>query len=387
MGFKTGLGEVYHLIENPWLPAWTCRCASLFTRRLDAAPFARGRPHLTTPLATGKRSLLQKTWFRILAALAALVLLAVLVFFAGPRNAFGPNIPTTRAQPPQDIAQLEAWVRSSEATFTDIKPHNEKRIVWAGAAGQRTPWSVVYIHGFSASPLETAPMTDLVAKALGANTFYTRLTGHGRPGPAMGEASVQDWLADAQEALRMGQTLGDNVLVISCSTGATLATWLGVQGQNAQVAGHVFVSPNFGPKDKRAEIINGPWGQQIAFALQGENRGGPAESPAEDGAWTNRYPTRALFPMMALVQGVRESELSAFRAPLLVLYSEKDQTVEPEQTKAAFARLGSANKTMQAVDYSEAKGQHVLAGDIRAPQATARMADSIIRWAQALPAP
>lgn len=342
---------------------------------------------MTTSATAGNSHLFRKTWFRVLAALATLVLIAVLVFFAGPRNAFGPNVPSARAQPPQDLAQIEPWVRDSEKAFPDIKPNNEKRIVWANAAGQRTPWAVVYIHGFSASRLETAPMTDLVAKALGANTFYTRLTGHGRPGPAMGEATVQDWLADAQEALRIGQTLGDKVLVISCSTGSTLATWLGANGHNAQVAGHVFVSPNFGPKDPRAEIINGPWGQQIAFALQGENRGGPAESPAEDGAWTNAYPTRALFPMMALVKGVRESELGAFRTPLLVLYSEQDQTVEPAQTKAAFARFGSATKQMQPVDYSESKGQHVLVGDIKAPKATATMAESIIRWTQSLPAP
>jgi hypothetical protein len=70
-----------------------------------------------------------------------------------------------------------------------------------------------------------------------------------------------------------------------------------------------------------------------------------------------------------------------------VLYSEKDQTVEPEQTKAAFARIGSATKQMQAVDYSESKGQHVLVGDIKAPKATTPMAETIIRWAQALPAP
>lgn len=335
----------------------------------------------------GPGTVWRKTWFRVLAALATLVLLAVLVFLAGPRNAFGPNTPSARAQAPQDIAQLEAWVRTREAAFPDIKANNEKRIVWAGAAGQRTPWSVVYLHGFSASRLETAPLTDLVAKALGANTFYTRLTGHGRPGAAMGEASVQDWLADAQEALRIGQTLGDKVLIISCSSGSTLATWLGANGHNAQVAGHVFVSPNFGPKDKRAEIINGPWGQQIALALQGENRGGPAASPVDDGAWTYRYPTRALFPMMALVQEVRAHALENFRTPLLLLYSENDQTVAPEQTKAAFARIGSTAKQIQAIDYSEAQGQHVLAGDIRAPKATAPMAQTIIRWAQALPAP
>ncbi len=210
-----------------------------------------------TPTA-GARPLFRKTWFRVVATLAAAVLLAVLVFLAGPRNAFGPNTPSARAQAPQEIAQLDDWVRKSEAAFPDIKPNNEKRIVWAGAAGQRTPWAVVYIHGFSASRLETAPMTDMVAKALGANTFYTRLTGHGRPGPAMGEATVQDWLADAQEALRIGQTLGDKVLVISCSTGSTLATWLGANGQSAQVVGHLFWCPNLGPKNPGQKSSTAP---------------------------------------------------------------------------------------------------------------------------------
>lgn len=337
------------------------------------------------PAPSTHRLFLHTRGFRVLAGLAAVVLLAVLLFLAGPRNAFGPDAPAARAQPPQDIAQLDTWLHQSEAAWPDIKPHNEKQIVWAAAPGQRTRWAVVYIHGFSSSRLETAPLTDLVAKALGANAFYTRLTGHGRPGAAMGEATAQDWLADAQEALRIGRTLGDKVLVISCSTGSTLATWLGVHGDNAQVAGHVFISPNYATKDKRAEIINGPWGHQIAHALQGDTRTFEQATELDKGAWSTSYPTRALFPMMALLKNVRESDLGNFRSPLLVLYSEQDQTVDPDQTKAAFARLGATNKTLRVVDYSESRGQHVLAGDLRAPKATAPMAEAIIRWAQALP--
>lgn len=339
------------------------------------------------PAQTSSRPILQTRWFRVLAVIAAAMVLALLAFLAGPRNAFGPNVPTARTQAPQDIAQLDGWLRQTEAAVPDIKSQNEKHITWAGAPGQHTRWAVVYIHGFSSSRLETAPLTDLVAKALGANAFHTRLTGHGRPGAALGDATVQDWLADAQEALRIGQTLGDKVLVISCSTGSTLAAWLGVNGQSAQVAGHVFISPNFAAKDSRAEIINGPWGRQIAYAIQGDTRSFPTTSAADQGAWTTSYPTRALFPVMALVKGVRESDLSAFRSPVLVLYSEQDQTVDPDQTKAAFARLGATNKTLRVVDYSESRGQHVLAGDLRAPKATAPMAEAIIRWAQALPSP
>jgi esterase/lipase len=341
--------------------------------------------HVNQLSSSSNQSLWRKTWFRALASLLALVVMAVAVFFAGPRNQFGPNTPTARAQAPQDITALDTWLRNSEAAFPDIKPGNAKGIAWAGAPGQRTPWSVVYIHGFSASRLETAPLTDLVAKALGANVFYTRLTGHGRPGAAMGEATAQDWLADAQEALQIGRTLGARVLIISCSTGSTLATWLATNGETRQVAGHVFVSPNFGPKDKRAEIINGPWGHKIAYAIQGDIRGGPPDSQAEGGAWTSSYPTRGLFPMMALVKAVRDSDLSTFQTPVLVLYSEKDETVDPAETQAAFTRIGAPLKSIEVVNYSDSKGQHVLAGNIRAPNATAPMAATIVKWVQSLP--
>ncbi len=40
--------------------------------------------------------------------------------------------------------------------------------------------------------------------------------------------------------------------------------------------------------------------------------------------------------MMALVKGVRDSDLGEFRAPLLVLYSEQDKTVSTAQIKTAF---------------------------------------------------
>ena len=327
------------------------------------------------------------SWMRWLIRLLAGVLLLVAAFFVGPRNHFGPDEAAPRAPVPTDIRELDAWLAAQEAQVPGIKPGNAKGIVWAAAPGERTTWSVVYLHGFSASRLETAPLTEHVARALGANVFYTRLTGHGLPGEAIGQATVQDWLTDAQEAIAIGRQLGDKVLVISCSTGATLATWLGTHGLDTGVTGHVFISPNFGPKDPRADWINGPWGHRIAYTILGDERQWTPASPAEANAWSTRYPTRSLFPMMALVRGVRESPLERFTAPVLVLYSPADQTVEPERTKEAFSRFNSTQKDMVTVDYSDAQGQHVLAGDIKAPKATPVMTNTIIKWAQALAKP
>jgi esterase/lipase len=84
--------------------------------------------------------------------------------------------------------------------------------------------------------------------------------------------------------------------------------------------------------------------------------------------------------MMALVKKVRESDVSQFKAPVLVLYSADDQTVDPMDTKNMFDRMGSVNKTLELVAYSKSDGQHVLAGDIRDPQAVEPMVNSIVKW-------
>lgn len=329
----------------------------------------------------------QKNNHWVLKSLAGLVLALVALFFLGPVNEFGPDTPTARQAPPTALADLDPWLQTSESKFEGLRPGTAKGVVWASADKQQTPWSVVYIHGFSASRLETAPLADQVAKALGANLFYTRLSGHGLPGQAMGEVSAQDWMADTLEAVQIGKSLGNKVLVISCSTGSTLSTWLGTTPQAADVSAFVFISPNFGLKNKMSELINGHWGPYIATAVSGDTIRYEQTDPREVVAWTGSYPTKALFPMMALVKKVRESDLSRFQTPVFVLYSAADQTVDPEEIKATFARLGSQQKSIDAVTYSQSKGQHVLAGEIRDPQSVAPMAESIVNWTNSLAIP
>ncbi len=325
--------------------------------------------------------------FRKIAGVAALSVAVVVVgvYMLGPRNHLGPKTPTPRPLPPENISQLESWIQSSEAAYSDIKPGNAKGIVWNSAKKNKTPWSVVYIHGFSASRLETAPLTDNVAKILGANAFHTRLTGHGRSNQAMAEASPQDWMADAVEAIRIGQALGNKVLVISCSTGATLSTWFATSPEASKVAAYVFFSPNYGPKDKNSEIINTPWGKQLATLIMGPTRSWEPENKQVAGAWTFSYPSQAVFPMMALVKSVRDSDLSQFKTPVMVVYSEKDSVVDPVEIKAVFDRIASPIKTLQAVTYAENEGQHMLVGAIRSPGSTDIAVKDVVKWVQSLP--
>ena len=134
-----------------------------------------------------------------------------------------------------------------------------RRVVFAGDS-VRTPYSVVYLHGFSATRQETAPLSEQVARALGANLFETRLTGHGLPGDSLDGVTARDWLEDAVEAFEIGRALGDSVIVIGTSTGGTLGAWLATMPAIADDGLHslVLISPNFGPVDRAAALLMPP---------------------------------------------------------------------------------------------------------------------------------
>ena len=80
---------------------------------------------------------------------------------------------------PREPLDLDSYLRDREAVVGGITPGTEKRILWAGAAGARTDWAVVYLHGFSATSEEIRPVPDRVAAGLGANLYFTRLAGYG----------------------------------------------------------------------------------------------------------------------------------------------------------------------------------------------------------------
>ncbi len=118
----------------------------------------------------------------------------------------------------------EAWLARTEAAVPGIKTTSRRKSSGPiPATKAKTPIAIVYVHGFSASKGRRGRCPTSVAAALGANLFYTRLTGHGKDGAAMATASVNAWVNDYAEALAIGRAIGEKVIVIGVSTGAALA--------------------------------------------------------------------------------------------------------------------------------------------------------------------
>lgn len=319
----------------------------------------------------------------VLAFVFLLVLTGVAFWFVGPRE---PADLTATFDPAVIGNDPAAYLARTEADVPNLRANAQKEIVWAFPTSRaRTPLALVYVHGFSAAKAETRPLADEVAQALGANLFYTRLTGHGQDGAAMEQASVNDWMNDLAEAVAIGRTIGNRVIVIATSTGATLAATGVAEAEFMQdVRGLVLISPNFGLLDRWSFMLELPFAREILPLFGGDTRSFEPASQAQAENWTTRYPIGALAPMGALIRAARSADFQLVLTPLLVLYSPADVVVDPAKTESVVARWAGPAEAV-VVSNSGDPSNHVLAGDIYSPQTTEELAARITAWIRALP--
>lgn len=307
-------------------------------------------------------------------SLGLIVVFLAALWVVGPRVEIDTSIQDISL--PDDIGQ---WLVEREAAFPDMVIGSEKRIVWASGTGVRTKQVFVYLHGFSASRQETAPLAETLASELGANLFETRLTGHGRSAEAMTEASVNAWLNDAAEALAIAERLGDEVIVIGVSTGGTLAWWLAAK-EPKRVDKLVLISPNFKVRSDAASLLAGPWGEQLAGLLMGQERCFEPQNALQALYWTECYPSKVLAPMMGLLNMVEGVAAGDINQPVLAVYSPNDIVLNAQYTEQRLSQLDTAQLTRFVVEGSNDPKQHVLAGDILSPDTTEIVRTTIIDY-------
>ncbi len=318
----------------------------------------------------------------------ALIIIGLLIalFLLGPRARASDRVSYRRGELGRDPVETLA---RREARFTDIRPGLAREIVWRDpTARDRRPWAVVNIHGFSASKQELRPLPDIVAEALDANLYFTRLAGHGRPATAMAEPSADDWLDDMAEALEVGRLLGDRVLVLGMSTGATLAAWAAMRDDmRHDMDAIIFISPNFEIRRNGTRFLTIPWARQLLRLFMGQiNPVREGDNPAFSQAWTTGYPAEALLPMAAAVHHVKRLRLEETTQPALFIHSPNDQVISVPHVHSTFQRWGGAPKAMIQVTDAEDGLQHIIAGDIVSPTPTRRLADQVVDWVRSLPA-
>lgn len=276
---------------------------------------------------------------------------------------------------------LDRYLIASESRIGGIRKDCEKKIVWHGSRRRQRELAIVYLHGFSASRMETWPLCDRLAESLGAHLFYTRLAGHGRDGAAMGTATVRDWQADALEALAVGRLLGRKIILVGTSTGGTLATWLAAQPSAVgPLYSLILISPNFMPKNPLAAAFLWPPALRLLERFFGGWRSFSVQDPEQARFWTVRYPITAIGTMMQLVHLSWQLDLKRVSVPVLMLINPWDRVINVSLSLLRYGAFGSLQKKRVLFRGNQDPGRHVLAGNILSPESTEKALATVLAF-------
>jgi pimeloyl-ACP methyl ester carboxylesterase len=242
----------------------------------------------------------------------------------GPRQRYEPVAPGS-VDLGLGVSEVDAYLTAKESAVNGLKPDNQARVIWY-TPGQKTPYSLVFIHGFSASHAEGLPVHREFCVRYGCNLYLHRLPGHGIQDPdAFLALTPSDLVQSAKEAIAIGQLIGEQVVIMSASTGSTLALY--VTRGNPAVRAHIMYSPNVALYSQAAAILTWPWGLQIGrLAFGGMHREFDAPPDARQ-YWTTRYRLEGLVSLEHLLKAtMTDDTLAGVDRPFFIGYYYKDET-------------------------------------------------------------
>lgn len=308
-----------------------------------------------------------KAWARGLLALG-IATGGLLAFFWPSKLLYDPPI--------YDRSDLSTLVQESTAGLIS---GTEKRLSWHQDQSQ-SEWSVIALHGFSASRQETAPLAEIVATGLAANLFEARFSGHGRQTAGLVGVTAESWLDDTVEALDVGRAIGKKTVVIAVSTGATLAMALLDHAAMRSVDALILISPNFAPADPKGMWITWPGGPLLLRLITGDTRSWQGHNDLQALYWTTTYPSDALIQVIRTVDRANEKIATTAAPRTQIFFSTEDKVVSIEALQAAYATLDSPHKELHETSAPDAPSGHMIAGDIISPGNTRPMAEKIVAF-------
>lgn len=296
-------------------------------------------------------------------------LILAIAYFAGPN----PTTPIYKQElpiiPSQPLA-LEKIVSSQESKHR-LRPDNEARIVWANdSIKEKTEYSIVYLHGFTASQGEGEPVHRNIAKKFGCNLYLSRLSQHGiDTSEQLLNLTAENYWESAVKAYAIGKQLGNKVIIMGTSTGGTQA--LQLAATYPDISALILLSPNIEINDKNAWLLNNPWGLQIARMVKGSDYIVSEDSrPLYKQYWNYPYRIEAVVALQEMLETtMKEETFEKIKQPTLMLYYYKDEVqqdsvVKVSAMKEMFEQLATAPDKKKAVAIPKA-GAHVLGSYIK----------------------
>ena len=300
-----------------------------------------------------------------------LIVLVVLVslYAVGPH----PDAPTLPGPSwnniPNEPAAITSFLQAKEAQNGNLKPDNEGQIIYADSANpQKTKTVVLYIHVFSASPMEGNPLHKAIAKSLHANLVLARIEDHGEfpTDSTMAKASADKFYQSVENYYALAKKLGDEVIVLGTSFGGAMSLVLATK--HPEIKALMLYGPCIAIKDPTAPLVDNPWGLQLARAvMRSDFRDIPSVSSGHKNFWSLHYRLEGVVAIQNfLTHEMTDATFEKVKVPVFLGYYYQDEThqdnvVSVQAMRDMFPKLGSKIKKEQAFPLS---GYHVITSDI-----------------------
>ncbi|TDQ19170.1 esterase/lipase [Algoriphagus boseongensis] len=306
---------------------------------------------------------------KIFLFLFALAMILLIVYMLGPKvetQSLTINFPEV----PTRLADLEDYVRTREDTVIGLKPGNEAYIQWADSLNKRkTPYSIIYIHGFGAGPMEGDPVHRFLGEHFGANVFVTRLPDHGiRRANGMEYLTAQKLADAAGEAYQIGKSLGDSVIVVGTSMGGALSLLLA--SQQPDIAAVVLYSPAIRDNGERLSALFKPWSKVVMEKTMTKNGVMDMKRTGEKAQyWSEVQHMNAYESLGVLMYSeMNETTFKKIHQPLFLGYyykndKEQDFVVSVPKMLEMYSQVGTPNELKKEVAFPKA-GDHVIGSSI-----------------------
>ncbi len=275
----------------------------------------------------------------------AIITLLVITYLLGPSTTIEPlskNLPEV----PSNLMELNDFINQREANIPNLRPNNEARIIWYDSVPTVTEYSMVYLHGFSASQEEGAPIHTQLASTFGCNLYLPRIAGHGLvEEEAMLDLTAKEMMESAAEAIAIGKTIGKKVILIGTSTGGTYGLYLAEN--EPDISAILLYSPNIEIYDKNSALLPKPWGVHLARLVKGSKYNQWPLDSVSGNYWTNKYRLEVLAQLRAMVDATMTTEtFKSVTQPVFLGYyyrndTAQDNTVSVPAMLRMFDELGT----------------------------------------------
>jgi len=300
----------------------------------------------------------------------SIIILGAIIFFIGEKPSTKGINGKISSLPSNTIEILEEKIKEKESLIKGIKEDNEAKIIWANKTKNKTPYSILYLHGFSASRGEGEPVHRLTADYFGCNLYLARLYRHGiEEENALIDFKPEPYLNSAKEALQTAAQIGEKVIVMATSAGGMLALYLASQNPEL-VHALILYSPLVDFYDSDLHILNIPWGMDIGKLVAGsEYVGFNPKKEIQKKYWTTRYRLEAVVNLVALNEKIMITDtFEKITCPVFLGYyykseTEQDKVVSIPAMLKMFEELGTVDQLKHKVAFDDAN-EHVITSNI-----------------------